>query len=92
MHPIPDAIIKVKGTNIGTQADKNGHFMINVPTSDSTLVVSFYWFCRREITITTNQRQYYKVALDEASLRWARWFITRSPLPKRIWHKIKRIF
>ena len=38
--PIPGAIVKVKGTNTGTQTNVNGKFTLAVP-ANATLVISF---------------------------------------------------
>ncbi|MBB5397949.1 carboxypeptidase-like regulatory domain-containing protein [Mucilaginibacter sp. AK015] len=38
--PVPGAIIRVKGTTIGTQANENGEFSLNVPSNAQTLSIS----------------------------------------------------
>jgi TonB-linked SusC/RagA family outer membrane protein len=48
-QPLADVSITVKGTTTGTVTDAEGHFSISVPSSKSTLVVSYSGFETREI-------------------------------------------
>ncbi|MCK6618369.1 MAG: TonB-dependent receptor [Cyclobacteriaceae bacterium] len=43
--------IVVKGTSTGTSTDSNGRFSLQVPSSASTLVVSFVGYVTQEVTI-----------------------------------------
>jgi iron complex outermembrane receptor protein len=48
---LPGATVKAKGTKIVTQTGNDGVFKIKVPTSTTTLVVSYSGFTEREIAI-----------------------------------------
>jgi TonB-linked SusC/RagA family outer membrane protein len=50
-NPIPGANIIVKGTNISTQTDFNGAFVINVPDNATTLVISYLGMDSQQVTI-----------------------------------------
>ncbi|MGY3052053.1 TonB-linked SusC/RagA family outer membrane protein [Pedobacter sp. UYEF25] len=43
--------VKVKGTTIGTQTDKDGHFTLEVPDKNSVLVFSYVSFITQEIPV-----------------------------------------
>lgn len=47
--PIPGVSILVKGTQIATQTDLDGKYIIKVPTKESVLVVSFIGYGTKEI-------------------------------------------
>lgn len=49
---LPGATVKAKGTNIITQTDNDGVFKIKVPSTTTTLVVSYSGFTEREIAIS----------------------------------------
>ncbi|RSK48038.1 TonB-dependent receptor [Hymenobacter rigui] len=49
--PLPGVTIIVKGTSIGTTTNSDGVFSLNVP-ENSTLVISYVGFARREVPIT----------------------------------------
>jgi TonB-dependent SusC/RagA subfamily outer membrane receptor len=53
-EPLPGASIKLKGTTLGTNADADGAFSINVPDDKSILVVSFVGFTSKEVTVGNN--------------------------------------
>ena len=48
--PLPGVSVNVKGSSSGTQTDKNGTFVLSVPTG-ATLVFSFIGFQSREVTV-----------------------------------------
>ncbi|WP_215224066.1 SusC/RagA family TonB-linked outer membrane protein [Echinicola shivajiensis] len=48
--PIPGATIQVKGTTIGTAADLDGHFQLDVPEG-SVVIVSFVGFVSQQIEV-----------------------------------------
>ena len=48
---LPGVNVLLKGTNIGTNADLNGNFSLNVPPADGILVVSFIGMTTQEIPI-----------------------------------------
>ena len=47
---LPGASIKIKGTNIGTVSDQNGHYTLTIPQKSATIVVSFIGFLTIEKT------------------------------------------
>ena len=56
-EPIVGASVLVKGTNVGTITDIDGNFVINnVPSSATTLVVSFVGMQTQEVPIRENVR------------------------------------
>lgn len=61
-QPIPGVSIQVKGTTIGVVTDLQGKYTINVPTTATTLVVSFLGFRTQEIEI--QGRQVINLQLD----------------------------
>ena len=50
-NTVPGANIIVKGTNVSTQTDFNGAFVLNVPANATKLVVSFIGMESQEVTI-----------------------------------------
>lgn len=50
-QPIPDALVAVQGTTLGTSTNANGEFALTVPSADVTLVVSRLGFIRREVPL-----------------------------------------
>ena len=42
--PLPDASVKVKGSDNGTATDANGNFSLQVPDANSVLVISYIGF------------------------------------------------
>ncbi|HTD39998.1 MAG TPA: SusC/RagA family TonB-linked outer membrane protein [Mucilaginibacter sp.] len=50
--PIPGVSILAKGTTAGTVTDVNGSFRISVPSSVTTLVVSYIGYNRKEVALT----------------------------------------
>ncbi len=62
--PLPGVSVKIKGTNLGTTADINGAFSINVP-DNATLVFSFLGYESKEVAV--NGRTSLTVSLVPAS-------------------------
>src|SRR5579872_2552305 len=52
--PIPGAVIKVKGTNVGTVTNVAGAFTLSIPVNSSILMVSFIGYTTQTITINNN--------------------------------------
>lgn len=50
-NPVPRATVLVKGTTTGVSADENGRFVITVPSSNATLVVSSAGYTSQEMQI-----------------------------------------
>lgn len=48
---LPGATVQVKGTTIGTVADVNGAFSLEVPSGSTALVISYTGYDPREVTI-----------------------------------------
>jgi iron complex outermembrane receptor protein len=63
-EPLSGASVVVKGTNIGTIADADGNFQLNVPES-STLVVSFMGFSTKEVEV--NSERFFSIVLEEST-------------------------
>jgi TonB-linked SusC/RagA family outer membrane protein len=49
--PLPGVTISVKGTTLGTLSGADGKYLISVPTSATTLVISYIGFKSQEIAI-----------------------------------------
>ncbi|WP_286757358.1 mucoidy inhibitor MuiA family protein [Roseivirga sp. UBA838] len=63
--PLPQALVMVKGTTIGTTTDSNGFFSLQVPNGSSTLIVRFLGFTTREVQISDSPT---KILLDPEEL------------------------
>ena len=49
--PIPGVNIVAKGSSSGTATDSDGRFVLNVPESTTTLVISFVGFATQEVSV-----------------------------------------
>src|SRR5258706_15570350 len=49
--PIAGANVTVKGTGIGTNTDTDGKFVLSVPTTSTTLIISFIGFLEQQVEI-----------------------------------------
>ena len=63
--PIPGVSVQVKGSTEGTSTNQDGHFTINVPTANSTLVFSSTGYTRQEAGIAG--RENLLITLQESS-------------------------
>lgn len=61
--PLPGATVKIKGTDIGTQTDFDGHFKITVPDSLKTLSFSYIGFKNKNFPL--NDKQHIEVLIKE---------------------------
>jgi TonB-linked SusC/RagA family outer membrane protein len=61
--PIPGATVLVKGTNTGTNTDKEGRFVFTLPAGDHVLRVSFIGMKTKEVS--TSGGQPLVIALEE---------------------------
>lgn len=52
--PIAGASVLAKGTNVGTSTDATGSFSLSVPSSASTLVVSYVGYASQEVNISSS--------------------------------------
>ena len=50
-NPVPGANVIVKGSNVSTQTDFNGNFVLSVPDNATKLVVSFIGMDQQEVSI-----------------------------------------
>jgi iron complex outermembrane recepter protein len=57
--------VVVKGTSTGTATDANGKFTLDVPTSSTTLVISFIGYTTQEVVIPTSN--YMEVTLETSA-------------------------
>ncbi|HTD41756.1 MAG TPA: VIT domain-containing protein [Mucilaginibacter sp.] len=73
--PIPGATVKVRGTNIGTQASSSGRYSLQVPQRAS-IVVSFVGYNTQKVN-TRNQRE-VDVVLTTASSQLGEVAVTTS--------------
>jgi TonB-linked SusC/RagA family outer membrane protein len=55
-RPIPGASVRLKGSNIGTVTDGNGHYSIKIPEGKGVLVFSFIGSATREINVADNSQ------------------------------------
>lgn len=53
-NPVPNASVIVKGTTIGVTTDVNGTFSVNVPNSESIVVISDVGYETKEVTVGNN--------------------------------------
>lgn len=51
--PLPSANVVVKGATVGVTTDIDGKFTLNVPSSATTLVVSYLGYTTQEVTISS---------------------------------------
>lgn len=63
-EPLPGASINIKGTTIGTTTDFDGKFSLEIPDTNSTLLISYLGFKSKEMVVNTN---YINVNLEEDS-------------------------
>lgn len=61
--PIIGATVTVKGTNIRTQTDTDGRFVINVPNDQSILVIGYVGMVTKEVS--TKGKNNLKIVLSE---------------------------
>ena len=64
-EPLVGASVLVKGTTLGTLADSDGKFSLEVPNSATTLLVSFVGFTSQEVTLTASNVIDVKLASGE---------------------------
>ncbi len=62
--PLIGASVAAKGSNIGAITDVNGSFRVSVPVSETTLVVTYIGYIRKEVTITASP---ISIALEPAN-------------------------
>jgi iron complex outermembrane recepter protein len=60
--PLPEAIILLKGTNIGTVADDDGKYTIGVPDDKAILIFTYIGFQSKEMSALQNE---INVSLEE---------------------------
>lgn len=63
--PLAGAHILVKGTSIGTQANFDGEFILNVPDSLNIIVISYLGYVTKEIDVRTDFNENGEYALNE---------------------------
>jgi len=52
--PVAGASVLAKGTNTGTSTDATGSFSLNVPSSATTLVISYVGYASQEVSIASS--------------------------------------
>ena len=65
---LPGVSVAIKGTNVGTQTDLNGHFKLNANPGD-VLVFSYVGYLRKEVTVGTNTNYEVSLASDAKSIK-----------------------
>ncbi|WP_405563081.1 mucoidy inhibitor MuiA family protein [Polaribacter sp. Asnod6-C07] len=63
-EPLPGATITIKGTTIGTTTDFDGKFSLEIPDTNSTLLINYLGFKSKEMSVNSN---YINVNLEEDS-------------------------
>jgi TonB-linked SusC/RagA family outer membrane protein len=53
-NPVSNASVQVKGQNAGTSTTADGNFVLNVPLTAKTLVISSVSFATQEVAVTDN--------------------------------------
>jgi TonB-linked SusC/RagA family outer membrane protein len=48
--PLPGANVQVKGTNLGTITDFDGNFSLEIPSSESVIVISYIGYATQEVS------------------------------------------
>jgi TonB-linked SusC/RagA family outer membrane protein len=66
--PMPGVSISVKGTTVGTKTDADGNFILAVPESAATLVVTYIGYVRQEVPATSGTRLNIKLASTSTNL------------------------
>jgi len=87
--PVAGANVTVKGTGIGTNTDANGRFVISVPATASTLLISFIGFVEQQVEIPPSNNVTVSLEpstkqLDEVVIsvgRGSQRTMTDTPLP-----------
>lgn len=79
--PLPGVNIKVKGTQLGTTTDINGHYSLNVPDTTS-LIFSFVGMQTSEIS--TKNKATINVKMDEDVSQLSEVVITRSAIARPV--------
>ena len=97
--PIPGVMVKIKGTNIITQTNTSGTFVVNGPSQFTTLVVSLVGYNTQEIPFTDNASKVADVYLQTVRLQTCSAMLgevvmvyKKPSFTARVWYKIKRIF
>ncbi|MCG8322992.1 MAG: TonB-dependent receptor [Cytophagales bacterium] len=67
-HGLPGVNVMVKGTDIGTITDVDGHYELDVPSEATTLVFSYVGYISEEIEITGRSEVDIALTPDIASL------------------------
>ncbi|WP_429378789.1 TonB-dependent receptor [Mucilaginibacter sp. UYCu711] len=65
---LPGATIIIKGTEVGTIADKDGNFSITSPTTTGIMVVSFLGYVTQEIPINNQSKIDVKLVMANKTL------------------------
>jgi len=87
--PVAGANVTVKGTGIGTNTDANGRFVLSVPATASTLLISFIGFLEQQVEIPPSNNVTVSLEpstkqLDEVVIsvgRGSQRTMTDTPLP-----------
>ena len=69
-RPLDGATITVKGTKIATVANSEGAFVMNVPSSATTLVISSVGYLTTEQSITGDNLEIVLKKMTAAFLKW----------------------
>ena len=67
-QPLPGANIQVKGTNLGTTTDFDGNFSLEIPSSESIIVVSYIGYTTQEVSYDGQKSLSISLAPSAASL------------------------
>ncbi len=65
--PLPDASVKLKGTDQGTSTDANGNFVLQVPDGSHVLTISYIGY--QTIEMTASQNSTLKIILKQVDAR-----------------------
>lgn len=92
---LPGVTVRVKGTTIGTVTNPDGGFMLRVPSTADTLLISFVGFQSYEAKVSDFANEDKCVSLKmNAMMLGEPVMVMRKPAPfyKMWWNKLKRIF
>lgn len=68
-EPVIGASVAVKGTTTGTMTDTNGTFRLNVPSTSSTLVISYIGYVTQEIQVSNQRNFQISLALADMAMQ-----------------------
>src|SRR5690606_31094964 len=63
--PLPGASIKIKGTERGTVSDVDGKFLLEVPSPETMVLITYQGYFPLEVAVGNDREQTFTLQLDE---------------------------